>query len=121
MLWDLFSAFAVALLFTLIFVAMFAPGPRIEHAAAFFVMVFLASWAGGLWFGYTRFELAAVFWLPYFVIGLLFGLMLAAVLATRVHLRRESKVKINVLLWVLIAVLLALVVSGYLLPPEVIT
>ncbi|GEM_PF-3534933 len=116
--WQVLSAFAVALLFTAVFVIIFGPGGRLEHAAGFFVLVFLASWAGGLWVGPVNTEITGIYWIPYFIVGLVFGLMLAMVLSSRRQLRREVKNKIDIVLWLIIVILLALVATGYILPPE---
>jgi len=75
---DLLFALAVALLLTAIFTAGFRNRGPWDVWWVFLLVVFLATWAGGLWFapfGPTLFDVA---WLPFLFVGLLVALLLAA-------------------------------------------
>jgi hypothetical protein len=76
---DLLLALAVALLLTAIFAGGFRNRGPWDAWWVFLLVVFLATWAGGLWFapfGPTVFEVA---WLPFLFVGLIVALLLAAV------------------------------------------
>ncbi len=74
--------FLFAALVAVLLTAIFAAGFRIRgpwaNAAAFFTILLLATWAGGIW--HTPFgpPLWGVYWLPFLIVGLIFALMLAA-------------------------------------------
>jgi hypothetical protein len=75
---DLLLALAVALLLTAIFSAGFRNRGPWGAWWIFLLVVFLATWAGGLWlvpFGPTVFDVA---WLPFLFVGLIAALLLAA-------------------------------------------
>jgi hypothetical protein len=75
---DLLFALAVALLLTAIFTAGFRNRGPWGMWWVFLLVIFLGTWAGGLWlapFGPTLFDVA---WLPFLFVGLLVALLLAA-------------------------------------------
>ncbi len=76
---DLLFAFLMAMLFTMVFcVGLRRPGPW-SNVLAFFVVVFLAAWAGSLWISPGGPLFLGVYWLPVVLVALLFALLLAAV------------------------------------------
>jgi hypothetical protein len=71
-------AFFVALILSLIFVRGFRRAGPWASFLAFFIIVFLASWAGGLWLRPLGTALWGVYWLPFLMVGLIFALVIAA-------------------------------------------
>ncbi|MBD3245869.1 MAG: hypothetical protein GF333_02545 [Candidatus Omnitrophica bacterium] len=120
-------AVMVAFLAMMIFaVGMRRPGPW-ASIAAFFVLVFLAAWAGGLWLGPVGPVTGGVYWLPTVIIGLLFALLLASAVppqkprtAKQAIKRAEEQVaaerSIDYFFWLIFLVLAALVIVAVLRP-----
>jgi hypothetical protein len=71
-------AFFVALILTLIFVRGFRRAGPWSSFLAFFLLIFFASWAGGLWMQPLGAALWGVYWLPFLLVGLIFALVIAA-------------------------------------------
>jgi hypothetical protein len=117
---PLIAVFITALIVGLLVTAVFAAGFRRRgpwnSIIWFFLVVFLAAWAGGLWmqpYGPTLWGLS---WLPMLMLALLFGLLLAATTPPprrrtaplpKTELREEevSTVAIGTFFWILIVVL----------------
>jgi hypothetical protein len=72
-------AFFIALILTMIFVGGLRRGGPWASFLAFFIVIFLASWAGGLWMQPLGAALWGVYWLPFLLVGLIFALVIAAV------------------------------------------
>jgi len=72
-------AFFTALILTMIFVGGLRRGGPWASFLAFFIVTFLASWAGGLWMQPLGAALWGVYWLPFLLVGLIFALVIAAV------------------------------------------
>lgn len=127
---HLFFALCIALLIA----AVFTVAARRRGREADFVMVllvvFFGSWAGGLWLAPVGPVLWSVSWLPFFLMGLLFALILAAFPGPpgrergntvefineteRSRQRRQNRLAVNIFFWILLAVLLLAIVSAYL-------
>jgi hypothetical protein len=76
---DVLFALLMAGIFTLIFAVAFRrPGPW-SSVLAFFLVLFLASWAGGLWISPTGPAFIGIFWVPILLVALLVALLLASV------------------------------------------
>jgi hypothetical protein len=94
-------AFFVALVLSLIFVRGLRRGGPWSSFLAFFIIIFLASWAGGLWMRPLGAALWGVYWLPFLLVGLIFALVIAAASMPSkparppVELPRQDEVKIN--------------------------
>jgi hypothetical protein len=93
----------------------------------FFLLIFLAAWAAGLWFAPFGPVLLGVAWLPILFVALLAALLLAAftpqrsrgepVPAEGTRAGEEVAVGISVFFWVAVVFLLGAIIAGYLLRP----
>jgi hypothetical protein len=114
---NLLFAFLFGLLITIVFSAGFNRKGPWNNIFTFFIIVFLATWAGGIWvlpFGPALF---GVSWLPYLFISLAAGLILAASAAPQLtrkekkivdrKIDKEEKVKRYDIFFILIVVFLA--------------
>ncbi len=124
----IFFEFMTALIVALALLAIFGLGWRRygpwESFLVFFVIIFLAAWAGGLWIGPVGPVFYGVYWLPFLLFGLLFALLLAASgperrprnrQETEARVRDEDvlEVTIDVFFWVLIMMLVLAVIGRY--------
>jgi hypothetical protein len=124
---HLIYALFFAALLTAAFFALFRTRGPWSSLVLFFLVVFLATWAGGAWlapFGPALWETA---FLPFLLVGLIFALLLAAAapserpestveLVDREEQRRETATAVTVLsvfFWVLIGALIVVIVSRY--------
>jgi hypothetical protein len=124
---DFLFALAIGLLLTALFGAAF----RIRGPGAawwtFLLIVFLAAWAGRLWVRPFGPPLFGVIWLPSLLMGVLFALVLAAVVPARPPRTRSEAIAqaraeeaavsmIGAFFWALLIGLLVAIVLGYLIP-----
>jgi hypothetical protein len=123
---DLLFALVMALIFTLIFAVGFRrPGPW-SSIAAFFVVIFLATWAGGLWISPAGPVFLGIYWLPILLTALLVALLLAAVPPRRPrHVQTITEVEeqereertveraLDAFFWAVLIGFAALIVLGY--------
>lgn len=72
-------AFAVAALLTGLFAGLFGRSGPWASAWLFFLVLFFASWAGGLWITPIGPSVWGIYWFPFLFVGLIFALMLASV------------------------------------------
>ena len=116
----------LALLLALLGVALLTTGLRLRrartHMSAFFVVLFLATWAGGVWLAPFGPPSANIYWMPFTLIAILVATLLAAVLPPEVHtvaeaVERECEIEagLGVFFWVLILALASAVVLRYVL------
>ena len=126
---DLLFALAIAIVFTLIFAAGFrrhAVGPGLLF---FLLILFLATWAGGLWVTPFGPVMWGASWLPFLLVGLFFALLLTALIPPsgersmaeepppphEVERRHESSIiAINIFVWILVLALLIVILAAYL-------
>ncbi len=98
----------------------------------FFLLIFLAAWAGGLWMRPLGPELLGVHWLPFVLVGVLAALVAILTQAERPpqsreetiamlerlakerHLKKAADLSVDLLLRLLAVALLALVLLRYL-------
>jgi len=87
----------IALVFSFILVSILGwqwPGRRSWGPSFFllFIILLLATWAGGLWLAPFGPMLAGVYWLPFVIVGLLIALIMAAIVPPRrrPQTRREA-------------------------------
>ena len=121
---DIITALCAGIFFTLVFAgAMKKIGPW-SSIAAYFLIVFLGTWAGGLWV--TRFgpTLKGIFWMPFFSVGLVISLLLSS--AARSSLPESGKTleqpvekelpagELDLSFWILFVGLSISILGGYL-------
>jgi len=87
----LFAMF-FSLLVILVFSTLFRTKGPWNNLGLFFVVVFLATWAGGIWVYPVGPFLWGVSWLPFLLVGILVAFLLVA--AAVVPPRRESTVEL---------------------------
>ena len=100
------------------------PGPLLGFIF-FYVLIFLATWAGGLWLARIRPGEWQVNWLGYVLVSVLLWLMLAAVLPRQprtprsdasvpiVPPREAQTVAMGLLFWMVVVLLLAMIAVNY--------
>lgn len=118
----------MALVFTLVFaVGLRRTGPW-SNVLAFFAVVFLAAWAGGLWISPAGPVFMGIYWLPIVLIPFLVGLLLAAVppqpprhvetISEAEEQAQQHRAAVRVFdafFWMLLVGFTAVIVLGYLL------
>jgi hypothetical protein len=123
---DFLFAAVFAILLTLIFTTLFRRKGPWSRGLVFFLVVFLAAWAGGVWllpFGPTLF---GVSWLPFLIGGLFVALILAAALPPqmpeqpsekRIELEKQGNTidqkRFDAFFFILVGALLVAVILGY--------
>ncbi len=127
MFWKHFLfALMTALGLSAIFIAGFRKRGPWDNFLLFFAVVFLGSWAGGIWFSPLGPPLFGVYWLPFLIVGLVFALLLAAVVSpfpqdTTVQLlgpgekspEKNKRMVLGVYFWLLIFALVVLIFTRY--------
>jgi len=124
---DILFALCMAMLFTLVFaVGLRRTGPW-ANIRIFFLVVFLAAWAGGLWISPAGPVFIGIAWLPI----LLFSFLLAVLLASFTPPQRpEPKVEtitevkdketavraFGAFFWILLIGLVVIILLGYAVP-----
>ena len=128
--WEILFAFGVAVLITLIFAAGFRRTGPWSGFWAFFFIILLAAWAGGLWVEPFGPEFYGVYWFPFIVVGLIFAFLLAAVTPPRdiepktseeklrEDKREEAAAKgvLGIFFWLILTILIIAIIAGYLTP-----
>jgi len=85
-------AFLMALLFTLIFIVAFHRGGPRSSIVVFFVIVFLAAWAGSLWLSHAGPAFMGIFWVPIVSVAFIFAVLLSAYLPRRPPTQRVETI-----------------------------
>jgi hypothetical protein len=120
-------ALGVALFLTVVFTVVGRRAKSRLWVIVFFLLVFLSAWAGGIWLNPLGPSILGVFWLSYFVVGLIFALALEAVAAFHsgpvrpgsAEIRmdekegREMKSMLSMFFWVLLLTFIVAIVLGY--------
>lgn len=120
---DFLFALFFAFLFILLLGGVFrreAPWPM----ALFFLFFLIFVWAGGVWVTPVGPALWNGYWLPFFFVGLIFMLLVAALLPprasgevppaeTRAPAEEKTAVVVGVFFWILFLVLLAALIVHY--------
>jgi len=71
-------ALCTAVILSLIFILGFGERKMGPSVLIFFIIILLASWAGGIWLAPIGPPLWEAYWLPFLIVGLIFALVLAA-------------------------------------------
>lgn len=123
---DLIFALAIALFLTLVvFIGLRRYGVFWHTLLSFFIIIFLAAWAGGKWLTPFGPSVWGVQWMPFFLVGIIFALLLAAAAPVRrPRSQRERMIQkkeerlfvtaFGLFFWILIVILLGAVIAGYL-------
>ena len=125
---QLTFALVIAAFLSAVFAVGFRRSGPWASAFIFFVVVFLASLAGGLWISPIGPRLWGAHWLPFLLVGLIIALLLAAApltdrssssveLVDRTRERREEKqvrTALDVFFWVLIISFVLVILAHYL-------
>ncbi|MBD3180624.1 MAG: hypothetical protein GF417_14180 [Candidatus Latescibacteria bacterium] len=126
----LFSLF-ISLFFIFIFAVLAGRRGPWDNIAVFFLVVFLATWGIGSYLRFLWFPVMGVYWLPYFLVALLFSLLLASILSEKQSERKRGKLseapgqkagaglRLGLFFWLFIAVLVILIIAIYLFPVRV--
>ncbi len=121
---DILFALAVALLLTALFDRGFRNRGPWTSLWVFFLLIFLASWAGGLWVTPVGPPLFGIYWLPFVFVGIIFALLIAAAAPARPPRSRAEAIEraraqeevseaLSVFFWVWIIGLLLVIVLAY--------
>lgn len=122
---ELIFALLIAVTLSAIFFFGFRRFGSWPSMLVFFLIVFLAAWAGGLWLTPVGRPFWGVYWVPFLIAGIIFALLLAASAPTRLPryrgeaLRQAEKAKnveaaVSMLMWVLIIMLGVAIITRYL-------
>jgi hypothetical protein len=120
-------ALAVAIFLTMVFAVVGRRAKSRLWVIVFFLLVFFSAWAGGIWITPFGPSILGVFWLSYFVVGLIFALALEAVAAfhsrpvrpgsaeIRMDEKEEQEIKrvLNMFIWILLLTFIIAIVLGY--------
>jgi len=120
----LLFALLVSVLLTAIFLFGLGRKESWRRFLTFFLPVFLAAWAGGLWVTPVGPSAWGVYWVPFLFAGLMFALLLAATAPSRSprslreaaeQASQEEQVEraVGWLFWVLVAALVAAIMARY--------
>ena len=124
MLVDLLFALVIALFFTLVFAVMGRKARKRQYLIMFFLIVFFAAWAGGIWITPIGPTILGVYWVSFFTAGLIFALVLEAVAAfsSRSTEAREEDIRkeeetietaAGTTFWILLLALIITIIIGY--------
>jgi MFS family permease len=120
---EMLFALAIALLFTVVFTALSRRARSRRRLIVFFSIIFFAAWAGGVWIAPVGPTLLGVYWLSFFIAGLIFALVMEAISAlsspvqSRDIQKKEENIEIEMgmFFWVLFFAFVVLIVVGYIL------
>ncbi len=73
---DLIFALGAALFITVVFAVLSRKSRSLRQVLIFFLIVFFAAWAGGIWITPVGPTFLGVYWISFFVAGLIFALVL---------------------------------------------
>ncbi len=124
---ELATAFLVALVIALIFAYGFRRRGLWPGFLLFFLIVFLFTWAGGVWVTPFGPQYAGVHWLPFLIVALVIAFLIAAAIPPsytrprtsesedlRTARAREVSHFLGIFFWILVAVLLVALLVRYL-------
>jgi len=122
---DLFIALVVATILVAVLGAGFRRLPVGTVLLAMFAVLFLATWAGGIWLAPSGSRLVFPYVVPFFVVGLAMALLITAFIPRypprtrgealrRQDANRELSSFVNGFFWLLMVILVASIVLRYL-------
>lgn len=119
---DLFYVLVITLVLTAVFAVGFRKQRTWPVVLVFFVILFLATWAVGAWITPAA-GVRGESWVPYLIVGLLFALLLTALIplsrALRTDQTKEAEEKaiaivvFDLFFWILVAGLIAAIIVRY--------
>jgi hypothetical protein len=122
---ELLFAVAIAFILTIIFGVIFGHRREYPGLGFFFIILLLATWAGGLWITPLGPVLWDVSWLEFLVVGVIFALLLLAVLpperkprtkgeaVAQAEAESEAVIVLNIFFWVMVVALIASIIIAY--------
>jgi hypothetical protein len=124
---EIFIIIIIALFITTVFSLVFKNKGPWGTFGVFFAIIFLASWAARLWIAPLGPAIMGVAWVPVFVVGLVFAIILAAAITPPKNPRKEiidkqvgattdedkTAVAFGAFFWLLIIILAVSVIIGY--------
>jgi hypothetical protein len=124
LLTDLMLALVIATILVVVLGVGLRRQPFGAVLAAMFVMLFLATWAGGAWLVPVGPRIAGSYALSFLIVGLLTALLLTAFIPRHLprtrgealrqeDARREVAAFVNVFFWIVVAILLIGIVVRY--------
>jgi len=131
---DPIIAFVLALVLTGIIILVLRRKPLGGRVAGLFILIFLFTWAGGLWLRPFGPLWAGIAWLPFVVIGILLLLLFSAIHRPKPPQNRHETLdfleevreaheveevtyqSLNIFFWVLISMLVIVIILRYVLP-----
>ncbi|MEJ2697414.1 MAG: hypothetical protein P8013_12275 [Candidatus Sulfobium sp.] len=119
---DLFYVLVITLVLTAVFAVGFRKQRTWPVVLVFFVILFLATWAAGVWITPAA-SLPGVSWVSYVIVGLLFALLLTALIplsrsmqSARAREAEEKAIAIvvfDLFFWILVIGLIAAIIVRY--------
>lgn len=117
------AALIISIFLTLLFSATFKSRGPFRGLAIFFLVIFLATWAGHLWITPMGPVFMGIAWLPLFFVAIIFAILMLAVSqhhSAGVKESREEKameeasvVAIGLFFWILLIALAVSIALGY--------
>jgi hypothetical protein len=93
---ELVFALAIALFYTVIFTVAGRRAKSWRRIVLFFLIIFFAAWAGGVWITPVGPVFLGVYWLTFFIVGLVFALLLEGLNAVSGGAKPKPKDEDNV-------------------------
>ena len=124
---GIFASFIAALLLTMTFANSYRSRGPIGGLGIFFLIIFLASWAGQLWIAPIGPKFLGVAWVPLFFISLLSAMLLMAASSplpknfskTRVsEMEKVSATALGIFFWIALLFFLFSILLGYYFAPH---
>ncbi len=126
MLFEAATAFLLALIVSLIFAYGFRRRGLWPGYLLFFLIVFLFTWAGGVWVTPFGPKFAGVQWLPFLIVALIIAFLIAAAIPPSYSRPRTSESEdlrrartrevsrfLGIFFWILVVILLAALIARY--------
>lgn len=116
---DLFYVLVITLVLTAVFAVGFRRQRTWQVVLVFFIILFLATWAVGVWITPSP----SASWVPYLIVGMLFALLLTALIPLSRTLRKDQAreveekaiaiVVFDLFFWILVIGLIVAIILRY--------